>query len=866
MKLAAALQSQIWIEPSGRIVELKGGETHGDWAMRFLQLPTPDPNDESVDIDDLRVDAIEKLLEQGWMRMGTFARGGDPQTYLQTGRPLSRQELATAQNWLHKNPTWQGREISLDTNIFKSIPMPDFLAMNKPEEIRRFARKQGGAQPPNYIYHATFLRNLEQIASEGLQVSGGSQFNGGYDGHSRGRVFFSDWKGVQFWLSKMEQIAHNNSDFNDDEAFGWAPIVIRMDIAAWEGDQPAEDDLGYQDSRSGAWYLSEAVEPDYLEVWDGHTWVSVFDANTGQMAEHVQAEAKFESDEGDGGELDEPEEPNGWYNLNFNTLAPKTASAWRNASIPTVTTQDAKNRGMFGPVYHGTSEDTHTKIQNEGFKVIEGESGSEGISNGYAAIPYANGIPAPVHHLGYGIYFTTVKAIAKKFNGGSVKALKSFYLDVHNVATINFGSVGTMMKWWIANGFDPALAKTDRVAATKQLTDSLKGKHDAVWFKGKGFKTLLDGDQIVVFDPSKVFLLEDSQAEAGAIGSKVQRKSDGMVGVIRGQRPLMPNMYEKIMAAKETATPEQLAGHWFDITPESKYYLEIKWQKGGMDSNVFDTDVIPYVKATKKSALFQHQAIPSASEAPHDQSRRSSQGSEANGSTRRAEDTLSGRVCRLDTIPPSWLQRNSRRTGSNPQGFGREVSIGKLRDLLSLYKQKGFTHFAYNAPDVIVARQGQGGWEVLRVQFSRMAPEGPVWRLIGRATVESNPPPNLQPIVGYLGIKATLFQRKKAIISSEATHDRSQRGSSQGSETNRSSTPRCSYMQHHGGISSTLRGTSSRDHVLSRAGRCYLASSHQPFSISGTLKELLEGAKGLGYSHQPDHPGHLKAIICMWRG
>jgi len=49
----------------------------------------------------------------------------------------------------------------------------------------------------------------------------------------------------------------------------------------------------------------------------------------------------------------------------------------------TISLQEAKDRQMFGPVYHGTSADNWDKINTEGFKITEGDTGSAGVRNGY---------------------------------------------------------------------------------------------------------------------------------------------------------------------------------------------------------------------------------------------------------------------------------------------------------------------------------------------------------------------------------------------------------------------------------------------------------------------------------------------------
>jgi len=249
----------------------------------------------------------------------------------------------------------------------------------------------------------------------------------------------------------------------------------------------------------------------------------------------------------------------------------------------TVSPQDAVDRGMFGPVWHGTTPQAAAGIDREGFKVFEGEANSAEIQHGYEGkTDYALGLPAPVHHLGYGIYFTTSKAIAKAFNGGTTRGLRSYYLDVPRLETINFGSPNTMMKWWIKNGYSPEVARVDRVAATKMLTDSLKSRFDAVWYKGMGIRRLLDGDQVAVFDPSRIYLADPSLARPGDMGSEVVRKADGMRGVVKAVRRLTPEQSREFHGGAERL-------------------LTVTWRKGGTDYNVYDRDVEP-LQAGKKTS------------------------------------------------------------------------------------------------------------------------------------------------------------------------------------------------------------------------------------------------------------------------
>jgi hypothetical protein len=262
----------------------------------------------------------------------------------------------------------------------------------------------------------------------------------------------------------------------------------------------------------------------------------------------------------------------------------------------TISLQVARDRRMFGPVYHGTTEENRQQIHQQGFRLDANQS------HGYPNREYAMGYPPPIHHLGYGIYFTTSKSIAKNFNRGTGKGLREFYLDVPRMTDINFGSNKNMMKWWLENGYDGEMAKQSeagRIMATKKMTESLNSKYDAVWFKGKGLYRLLDGDQIVVFDPTRIYYVDNALAQPMEMGSKVIRVIDGRqykydpnspitipagtVGVIMGKTPT-DTMIAQWKELGHTNT------HWAE---GAKYVYTIKWAKGGTESGVLEKDVKP---------------------------------------------------------------------------------------------------------------------------------------------------------------------------------------------------------------------------------------------------------------------------------
>jgi len=198
------------------------------------------------------------------------------------------------------------------------------------------------------------------------------------------------------------------------------------------------------------------------------------------------------------------------------------------SKVPSITLQQAKDNNLFGPVYHGTDESGRDKIAKDGFRVIMNRKDAR---HGYPDQPYYGRLPPPIHHLGYGVYFTTVKAIGKKFNDNSTKGLEQYYLDIPNLEVINFAAPRTMMKWWQENGydFDPSVKdrEAERIRATKKMTDNLASKYDAVLFKGKTIHKVLDGNQICVFDPSnKIYRIDNSSIQDIEVGAKVRFSMD----------------------------------------------------------------------------------------------------------------------------------------------------------------------------------------------------------------------------------------------------------------------------------------------------------------------------------------------------
>lgn len=274
--------------------------------------------------------------------------------------------------------------------------------------------------------------------------------------------------------------------------------------------------------------------------------------------------------------------------------------------LKNISPQQARDLKLFGPVFHGTTSDKLEKINTQGFNVFVGHERSGNVSQGYEASDYYGGIPAPIHHLGFGVYFTTVQAIAKRFGEGNPNT-GPYFLDIPKIETINFGSPRTMMKWWEQNGYDykktPQTTfgnpetnlnaiRQERLRATIQMTNFLKSRYDGVWFKGKGMYKLLDGDQVVIFDPSKVYKLDKNLAQPGEIGSRVVAK----VGI----DPFGRGEIKVPMGTKGTILDKRKPDERQTWAKGSEWIYSIKWDKGGKMWDILDSWIQPYVKPTSK--------------------------------------------------------------------------------------------------------------------------------------------------------------------------------------------------------------------------------------------------------------------------
>ena len=182
------------------------------------------------------------------------------------------------------------------------------------EEVSDLVDNRGQVHKlPGYLYHVTYLKDLDQIQSRGLRAGSGQTFGGGYTGHSTGRIFLTDGEGGAFWMERYAVMAGNNTD-NPEE--GWWPIMLRVPTARIEGTL-GYDEAGSKDARSLSVYVEGGdIPPRSLECYDGDSWVPLKSIDTEELLDR----AKEEGAEEDGWDNET------WWDVDFEFFEPPHSS------------------------------------------------------------------------------------------------------------------------------------------------------------------------------------------------------------------------------------------------------------------------------------------------------------------------------------------------------------------------------------------------------------------------------------------------------------------------------------------------------------------------------------------------------------
>jgi len=161
----------------------------------------------------------------------------------------------------------------------------------------------------DYLYHVTLGSSLESIAEHGLQPGGASNFGGGYQAHSQGKVFFCEAEGVGCWWQKIADLCFHHHEPEDVADLFHVPVVLRTP----EADLICiVDEIGSQDCPGESVYVEEEFPADELEVWDGEKWQKLGEVSAEDVVSAYIAKDKAVSDE-DGEWRDvELELPDGW--------------------------------------------------------------------------------------------------------------------------------------------------------------------------------------------------------------------------------------------------------------------------------------------------------------------------------------------------------------------------------------------------------------------------------------------------------------------------------------------------------------------------------------------------------------------------
>ena len=147
----------------------------------------------------------------------------------------------------------------------------------------------------DYLYHVTYLANVQSIADEGLRpnTSGQSRFGGGYGAHSRGAVFLTSEPGLRFWFNRIDDAVTHLSDDPLEDAM--LPVVLR--IPASRVDDLESDEVGSRDARADAYIARDKIEPSAIEVFNGRSWVPVRSIDVEEMLEVAEGQAEVEVDD-----------------------------------------------------------------------------------------------------------------------------------------------------------------------------------------------------------------------------------------------------------------------------------------------------------------------------------------------------------------------------------------------------------------------------------------------------------------------------------------------------------------------------------------------------------------------------------------
>ena len=147
-----------------------------------------------------------------------------------------------------------------------------------------------------YLYHVTYLGDLQSIADTGLSAGGGQTFTT-MENYSVGRLFLTEEDGISFWNSRYADWAEHRSDNPVEDRF--IPVTLR----ATEDEVLSElqlDEVGTKDALYDSYFVEDGyISPDQLEVYNGKTWISLQSVDPDGMFEEAVQAADIEEVDGE---------------------------------------------------------------------------------------------------------------------------------------------------------------------------------------------------------------------------------------------------------------------------------------------------------------------------------------------------------------------------------------------------------------------------------------------------------------------------------------------------------------------------------------------------------------------------------------
>ena len=182
-------------------------------------------------------------------------------------------------------------QIRLDTNLIKhlgSIRAPYSMSVTgraklpvkaKAKSKKKAAPRRRKNPDDSSLFHVTYVGRLAGVVEDGLAPGRGPSIGGeSYDWNRRDSIFLSESDGVDYWYDLASRWAFDSSD--DPAADGLVPVVLRISggpLTTEPGfDEFCEDDeVGWEDSNRPTYKCKTAIDPKYLQVWTGSSWVPV---------------------------------------------------------------------------------------------------------------------------------------------------------------------------------------------------------------------------------------------------------------------------------------------------------------------------------------------------------------------------------------------------------------------------------------------------------------------------------------------------------------------------------------------------------------------------------------------------------------